>query len=153
MTTRKAKGSKQIQRDVEEMTTEKAKGAEALFSNGWDARESFEQLAGAGRENFDALVKASTIATKGYGAIGQQWIEFSRAAMEKNAQAAKAMMGAKTPKDLVEAQSDWAKTAFEGYVAETSKASELALKTTTEAFAPLQARVDDFVTKFVKPVA
>lgn len=153
MSTSKAKGTKQDRKGVEEMTTQKAKGTENMFTNGWDARQSFEQFAGAGRENFDAFVQASTIATKGYGAISQHWFEFSRSAMEKNAEAAKAMMGAKTAKDLVELQTDWAKTAFEGYVAETTKASELAFKTTTEAFAPIQARVDDLVTKIVKPAS
>jgi len=63
------------------------------------------------------------------------------------------MAGAKSVQDFVELQSDWAKRAFEGYVAETTKISEMAVKTTNEAVAPIQSRVDELVQTYAKPAA
>ena len=135
------------------MTTQKSKGTNGTAGTGFDATKSFEDFAGVGRETFDAFVKASTIATSGYGAIGQEWFDYSRQAMEQSAAAAKAMVGAKSVQDFVELQSDWAKRAFEGYVAETTKISEMAVKTTNEAVAPIQSRVDEMVKTYAKPAA
>ncbi len=141
------------QKGLNAMTTQKSKGSQGAAANGWDATKSFEQYTGAGRETFEAFVKASTLATEGYGAMGQEWIEFGRRAMEQNATAAKAMLSAKSLPDFLELQGDWAKNAFEGYVAKTTKLSEMALKTANEAAAPIQSHVDDLVATFAKPAA
>jgi phasin family protein len=138
------------EKGLEAMTTEKSKTKGNGSAAGWDATKSFGDLASAGRENFDAFLKASTIVTAGYGAIGQAWLEYSRQALEQNAESAKEMLAAKSAQDIVELQSDWAKGAFEGYVAETTKLSEMAVKTVNEAVAPIQSRVDELVTTFTK---
>ena len=134
------------------MTTSKTESTSQ--SNGshaapnWDAQASFAEFAGFGRENFDAFVKASTIAAQGYGAIGQRWVDFARASLEKGIEASRAVATAKSVKDAVELQSDFARTALDRYVRETTKLSELGAKTTTEALAPIQKRIDEVVSKF-----
>lgn len=114
----------------------------------WDAQASFAEFAGFGRENFDAFVKASTIAAQGYGAIGQRWVDFTRASLEKGIEAGRAVATAKSVKDAVELQSDFARTVLDRYVTETTKLSELSAKTTTEALAPIQKRINEVVSKF-----
>ena len=55
--------------------------------------------------------------------------------------ASKALMGSKSVHEAFEFQTDFAKSAFESYVAEMSKITELATATTKDVFAPFQGRV------------
>jgi phasin family protein len=114
----------------------------------WDAQATFADLAGASRENFDAFVKASTVFAQGFGAIGQQWVEFARTTLEQGVEATRAVISSKNVKDALEVQTNFARAAFDRYLNEAGKISELGVKTTTDAFAPIQKRVDEVVAKY-----
>lgn len=114
----------------------------------WDAQATLAEFAGLGRENFDAFVRASTIAAQGYGVIAQHWADFAKATVEQSVETARAVMTTKNVKDAIELQSNFARSTFDRYVHEASKLSELGVKTTTDAFAPIQKRVDDVVAKY-----
>ncbi|MGD9539163.1 MAG: phasin family protein [Alphaproteobacteria bacterium] len=129
------------------------KTTSALKGNGtaapkWDAQATFAELAGIGRENFDAFVKASTIAAQGYGAITQHWMDFAKSTVEQSVETARAVMSTKNVKDALELQSGFARAAFDRYVDEANKISELSVKTATDALAPIQKRVDEVVAKY-----
>ena len=135
------------------MPAQKSKGStqanpfSAGFTNNFDAAGSFAELADIGRANFEALAKASEIATEGYGACAKTAFDFARSAIEQNAEGARAVLTAKTVQDAVDVQNAWARAAFDSYVSQTGKLSEMTAKATSEAFAPLQARIDEAVAK------
>jgi phasin family protein len=114
----------------------------------WDAQATFAEFAGLGRENFDAFVRASTIAAYGYGAIAQHWADFTKATVEQSVQTARAVMSTKNVKDALELQSNFARSTFDRYVTEANKISEIGVKATNDALAPIQKRVDDVVAKY-----
>ncbi len=114
----------------------------------WDAQATFAEFAGLGRQNFDAFVRASTIAAHGYGAIAQHWADFAKATVEQSVETARAVMNTRNVKDAIELQSNFARSTFDRYVSEANKISELGVKTSTEAFAPIQKRVDEVVSKY-----
>ena len=58
----------------------------------WNGAPSFETIAQEGRASFDSVVEATSIATKGYGAIGGAWFDFAKEAMAAQAGAAEALM-------------------------------------------------------------
>ncbi len=60
--------------------------------------------------------------------------------MEHSIAAGKAILGAKSVHEAIEAQTDFAKSAFENYVAELSKFNQLVTAAAKESFAPLQGR-------------
>jgi phasin family protein len=60
---------------------------------------------------------------------------------------AKALAAAKTPQELFELQSGFAKSYFEAYVSEVGKISEIWSASFKESFAPINARVSDVVGK------
>lgn len=122
-------------------------------AHSWDAQATFAEFAGFNRENVEAVLKASTIFAQGYGVIGKQWMEFAKASLEQGVEATRTIAASKNVKDAIEAQTHFARTAFDRYVNETNKLSELSVKTATDAFAPLQKRVDDVVQKFGRPIA
>ena len=132
------------------MPTQKSKTNGNIFVNGWDANGSFEKLADAGRGNMEAFVAATSIAAQGFGDVNQAWFAFAKRAFERNGVAAEAIFAVKNSADAAELQADWARSAFDNYVSESSKITEMAVKTANDAIAPIRARVDGVVETFAE---
>ena len=128
------------------MTQKKTNGDS--FTNAWNNSASFEKLADAGRENMEIIAVATSIAAEGFGAVNQAWLSFAKSTMERNGAAAEAIFASKDAASAVELQANWARSAFDNYVTESSKISEMAVKTANDAIAPIRARVDGAVEKF-----
>ncbi len=105
------------------------------------------------KENWEAFVSASQIATKGAETLSKAWLAFSKEALENAASTAKALIGAKTLSEAVDLQQGFAKTHFDKFVAESTKLSEIGVKMANEAIGPLSARLNVAVEKILKPVA
>jgi phasin family protein len=113
----------------------------------------FEDYSKFQKDNWEAFVAASQIAAKGAETIGRAWMALTQEAMENAASTAKALIGAKTLREAVDLQQDFAKTNFDKFVAESTKLSEIGVKVANEAFEPITARVNVAVEKILKPVA
>ena len=50
----------------------------------------------------------------------------------------------------VQASADWARRAFDNYVSESSKITEMAVKTENDAIVPIRTRIDDTVEAFTE---
>ena len=127
------------------MPTQKNKMNGNIFVNGWDANSSSDKLADAGRKNMEAFVAASSIAAQGFGSVNQAWLAFAKTAFERNGAAAEAIFSAKNASDAAELQADWARSPFDNYISESSKITEMAVKTANEAVAPIRSLVDGVV--------
>lgn len=115
--------------------------------------KSYDDMVAMNKENVDALVSASNIYAKGMEELGKAAFAFAQASAEANVATAKALMGAKTMNDVFAIQSDFARTQFDSLVAETTKLSEMGLKTANETVEPIQAQVNVAVEKMFKPIA
>ena len=120
------------------------------FTSAWNNTASFEKLADAGRENMEAIAASANIATQGFGAINQAWLEFAKSNFERNGAVAEAILSSKSAAGAMELQAGWARSAFDTYVLESSKILKMAVKTANEAIAPIRARVDGTVEKFAE---
>ena len=115
------------------------------FKEGFEkATQGYEQLLAFGKDNTEAALKSANIAGKGIEALNTEVFTYSRNAVEDGIAVTKAIMGSKSIQEVIELQSDFAKTAFESYVAEFSMVRELALATAKEFSAPLQGRATAF---------
>ncbi len=112
---------------------------------------SFETMAEEGRASLDSMVEATTIAAKGYGAVGSAWFDFAREAMTAQAGAAEALMGARSWAELSEAQTGHAKGAFERTMAAGNRIADMTVKTAGESMEPIRARAEDLVERYGKP--
>lgn len=115
--------------------------------------KGFDDVAAFGKDNVEAVVTAGNIATKGWQDLGAAWFAFAKGAVDTNVAVMQAMMSVKSPQDLVNIQSSYAKSTFDSFVAEGSKFSEMGVKVTNDAMAPINARVNATVEKFSKPLA
>lgn len=115
--------------------------------------KGYEELAAFSKANMEAFVQANTILAKGFEEISKEVMALTKASMETASTTAKAVFAAKTIKDVVDLQSDYAKSSFDKFVANSSKLSELGVKVASDAIAPVTARVNVAVEKVLKPAA
>jgi phasin family protein len=117
------------------------------------AVKGFEQFNSLGKDNMEAVVAFSTTYAKGIEAINAELMAFAKKSIEDSVTATKALMGAKTVKELVDLQSDFAKTSFDELMSKGSKLGEMYAKVAQQAFEPINARVTETMGKFGKPLA
>ena len=116
-------------------------GAAALKTGLEKALKGYDAFLGYGKETAEAVMKSATVAGKGVESINNELYSFSKQSIEDSVAATKAVMGSKSVHEAFEFQTDFAKSAFEAYVAEMSKISELATTATKDTFAPFKGRV------------
>src|ERR1700742_2282124 len=116
-------------------------GAAALKSGLEKALKGYDAVLGYNKDTAEAVMKSATVAGKSVESINNEIYSFSKQSIEDSVAATKAVMGSKSVHEAFEFQTDFAKSAFEAYVAELSKLSELATAATKDTFAPLQGRV------------
>jgi phasin family protein len=102
---------------------------------------------GYSKKNLEAVVASVTAATKGAEVLGAQAMAFSKASLEGQVTAAKALAGAKSIQEVVELQTAYAKSALETYMAEVGKMSETVAASVKDSFKPLNERVTAVVER------
>jgi|HubBroStandDraft_2_1064218.scaffolds.fasta_scaffold06113_3 phasin family protein len=142
--TAKVAGEK-IDDAAESIETVVKTGAEA-FKNGFEkAAKGYDQLLGYSKETVDAYVKSANAAGKGVESLHGEIYAYSKQSIEDSIAAAKAVLAAKSVHEAFELQTDFAKTAFDTYVGEMTKLSEMFTAATKQTFEPLQGRVQAWV--------
>jgi phasin family protein len=136
-----------------EKTFEAAEGMESAMKNGAEtlktgfekAVKGYDQFLGFGKETVEAYTKAANVAAKGAETLHNEIFAYSKQSMEDTMAAAKALMTTKSVHEAFELQSDFAKTQFEGYVAQMTKLGEIYVAAAKDSFAPIQGRVQAWV--------
>lgn len=117
------------------------------------AFENFDQFSDFSRENVEAMIVSSNIVAKGFEVVGKEFAAYAQNAAEANMAAAKKLSAAKNPQELMDLQADWAKTAFDGFVAESTKLQDISVKVSNQAVQPINERINKAVETFAKPIA
>jgi phasin family protein len=116
-------------------------GAAAMKTGLEMALKGYDAILGYSKETAEAVVKSATVAGKSVESINNEIYSFSKQSIEDSVAATKAVMSSKSVHEAFEFQTDFAKSAFESYVSELSKISELATAATKDTFAPFKGRV------------
>ena len=83
--------------------------------------KNFDELQKLSKDNMDAAMKSFGALSKGVQAIAVEVADYSKKSFEEGSAAAEKMFGAKTLDKAIEIQSDYAKQAYEGFVAGATK--------------------------------
>lgn len=102
---------------------------------------AFEDIQKLGKDNLDLAVKAFGAQQKGIQAIATEVADYSKKTIETSSATFEKLLGVKTLDKAVEIQTDFAKTAYEGYVAHATKVGELVTELTKEAFKPFEGAI------------
>jgi len=141
----KAKSAGEKISGVEDMETAVQNTTEAFKNTFEKAVKSYDQFLTYGKETVEACAKSASAAGKGAETFNNELYAFSKKSIEDSITAAKALMGAKSVHEALEFQSDFAKTAFDGYIGQFSKFGEIFANTARDSLEPLQGRVQAWV--------
>ena len=107
--------------------------------------KNFEDIQKLGKENVDVCMKQFGSVSKGWQAIATEFADYSKKSFEDGSAALEKLFGAKSLETAVEVQSNYVKTAYEGFVAEATKLGELytdLAKETCKPFEGILAKVN-----------
>ena len=113
-----------------------------------DLQKYGDEFQKAGRDNFDAGVRSFGEVSKGLQAITARMTDYSKRAFEDGTRAFEQLISAKSFEQVVEIQSQYAKKAYDAYIAEVSKLGEMYVGLARNAYAP----VEQAATKAAKKV-
>ena len=99
-----------------------------------------EEMNDFARGNVEALVASSKVAARGVETLGQEVAEYSRRSFEEASAALRSFAEVKSPTDLFRLQGEYARSAFDSMVAESSRMSETVLKLAGEVAEPITSR-------------
>jgi hypothetical protein len=103
--------------------------------------KSFEDFQKFGKDGADATMKSWGALSKSVQAIAVEMADYSKKAFEDGAAATEKLFGAKSLEKAVEVQSDYFKAAYEGFVSESTKLSELYSDMAHELYKPFEGYV------------
>jgi phasin family protein len=122
---------------------------QASFASSEAVRENFDrgvaamsEVSAFGKQNVEAWLASATAAQKGFEAISARTVAFQKQALENHVEAAKLLMTSKSVQEFVEKQNEYAKGAFEAYVAEVTEVSQLVQGVAKETLQPINERVN-----------
>jgi len=101
--------------------------------------KSFEDLQQVGKENVDLAVKSFGVVSSKAQAIATEVADYSRKSFEESTAAFEKMLGVKSLDKAIEVQTDYAKTAYEGFVSQANKLGALYADLAKETYKPFEA--------------
>ena len=100
--------------------------------------EGYQRLS---KEGFDAAVRSFAEMNKGLQAVTAEMTDYSKRAFEDGCRAWEQLVGAKSFERAFEIQSQYAKNAYDSYIAEVSKLGEMYASLARNAYKPVEQAV------------
>jgi hypothetical protein len=97
-----------------------------------------EEFQKVGKDGFDAAVRSFGEVNKGFQAIAAEVTDYSKKAFEDGTRAFEQLIGAKSVEQAVEIHSQFAKKAYDTYIAEVSKLGEMYVGLARDAYKPVE---------------
>ena len=101
--------------------------------------KNMEDVQKMGKDNMDATMKSLGMLSKASQAIAAEVADYSKKSFEDGSKVMEKLMGVKSLEKAIEIQTDYAKTAYEGFVAQATKMGELYSELAKETYKPFEA--------------
>ncbi|MBN8998539.1 MAG: phasin family protein [Rhizobiales bacterium] len=99
----------------------------------------FESVQKASKDGVDMTMKSMDAFGKGMQAIAVEAADYSKKSFESGTAALEKLMAAKSLDKAVEVQSEYVKSAYEGYVGEMTKLQSMMTEFAKDAYKPFEA--------------
>jgi hypothetical protein len=103
--------------------------------------KNFDDVQKLSKDNMDATMKSFGAVTKASQAIAAEITDYSKKSFEDGSKVLEKLFGVKSLEKAIEIQTEYAKTAYEGFVAEATKIGELYAELAKETYKPFEAYV------------
>jgi hypothetical protein len=100
--------------------------------------KNFEDFQKLGKDNVDVAMKQFGSVQKGWQAIATEFADYSKKSFEDSSATFEKLLGAKTLETAVEIQTEYAKSAYESFVAEATKIGGLYTDLAKESYKPFE---------------
>jgi hypothetical protein len=100
--------------------------------------KDFEDVQKLGKDNMDVTLRSLGAVSKSAQAIAAEVTDYSKKSFEQGTQAMERLFSVKSLDKAIEVQTDYAKTAYEGFVAQASKLGTLYAELAKETYKPLE---------------
>jgi phasin family protein len=97
-----------------------------------------EEFQTTSKDGFEAAVRALAEVNKGLEAIAAKFTDYSKKSFEDGTRAFEQLIGAKSVQQAVEIQSQFAKKAYDTFIAEMSKLGEMYVALARVAYKPVE---------------
>ena len=94
-----------------------------------------------GHGAFAAMMRSGALLAEGLEGIGRAWIGVAQATMHDGAATARAIIGAKSPQQVLELQANYARATLDRLVAESGKLPALSVGVANRAIEPIQSQL------------
>ena len=101
--------------------------------------KNFEDMQKMSKDSMDATMKSFGSLTKASQAIAAEAADYSKKSFEEGTKVFEKILGAKSLDKVLEIQTDYAKTAYEGFVAQATKIGELYADFAKETYKPFES--------------
>ena len=102
--------------------------------------KNIDEMQQFGKDNMDATMKSFGMFSKTSQAIATEVVDYSKKSFEDGSKVMEKLLGAKSFDKAIEIQTDYAKTAYEGFVAQATKMGELYTALAKEAYKPFEGQ-------------
>lgn len=103
--------------------------------------KGFEDVQKLGKDNVELTMKSFGAVSKSFQAIAVEVADYSKKSFEDGSATFEKLIGAKSLEKAIEIQSEYAKTAYEGFVAGATRIGELYADMAKELYRPFEAAV------------
>ncbi len=100
---------------------------------------SLDSVQKLGKDQFEAVSAAAAAVTKGWQSIAAETTDYSKKSFEKSRVLAEKLIAVKKLDEAMQLQSDYAKGAYEDFLAEATKLGELYTSMAKEVFKPIES--------------
>jgi hypothetical protein len=101
--------------------------------------KNIEEVQKMSKDNMDATMKSLGMFSKTTQAIAAEVVDYSKKSFEDTSKVMEKLLGAKSLDKAIEIQTDYAKSAYEGFVAQATKIGELYADLAKETYKPFEA--------------
>ena len=102
--------------------------------------KNIEDVQKISKDNMDATMKSFGLFSKTSQAIAAEVVDYSKKSFEDSTKVMEKLLGAKSLDKAIEIQTDYAKSAYEGFVAQATKLGELYADVAKEAYRPFESQ-------------
>jgi hypothetical protein len=103
--------------------------------------KNLEDMQKFGKDNADASLKSFGVLSKNFQAIAVEVADYSKKAFEEGAAATEKLIGAKSLDKVIEVQTSYLKSAYEGFLSQSAKLGELYAGLAQETCKPFESYV------------
>jgi hypothetical protein len=101
--------------------------------------KNLDDMQKLGKDNVDATLKSFGVLSKSFQAIAAEVADYSKKAFEEGAAASEKLIGARSLDKVIEVQTNYLKSAYEGFVSQSAKLGELYAGLAQETCKPFES--------------